>query len=165
MGSYYAGDSNYAGDYYQGDNYAAGGLLGSLGKLAGGLAKKLLPAVPFVGPVASTALSLVGPSSRNSPTTGRSLVASGPGTLMSLPEPGVTGIAHRFFEGGKTGYGRYTKDGRFTDRRRPRMQYTNTRALKRAGRRVRGFLRIARSLGALPIGSGKGKKLFKRKHK
>jgi hypothetical protein len=47
---------------------------------------------------------------------------------------------------------------------RRRMNVTNVRALRRAGRRVKGFLKIARRLGALPVG-GSGKKLFKAKRR
>lgn len=154
-----------AGDYYQGDYYQAGGLFGTLGKVIKKVAGTALSVVPGGSVVRALAGPLVSSFAGGSSPARGLYLPPGPGTTMSIPEPGVTGIAHRFFEGGHPGYGRYTKDGRFTERRRPRMQVTNTRALKRAGRRVRGFLRIARSLGALPITSGKGKKLFKRKRK
>jgi hypothetical protein len=149
-----------AGDYYQGDYYQAGGLFGTIGKLA----KAALNITPL-GRVASTVGSIIRPNVLP-PMRSMALVPSfGPGTGMSVPEPGITGTVHRIAPGGHPGYGRFTKKGEWTERRRPRMQVTNTRALKRAGRRVRGFLRIARQLGALPISGGKGKKLFKRKHR
>lgn len=49
--------------------------------------------------------------------------------------------------------------------RRRHMNVTNVKALRRAGRRVKGFLRIAQRLGALPVNRGKGKQLFKRKRR
>lgn len=159
-----------AGDYYRGDgsrrNYAAGGIFGSIGKFIGGVAKTAIRLSP-VGRVAEAvapSLFASAPRPQIAPMS-MNLPSFGPGSPLSVPEPGVTGFVHRLAPGGKSGFGRMTKDGRFTDRRRPRMQVTNTRALKRAGRRVRGFLRIARQLGALPISGGKGKKLFKTKRK
>lgn len=150
-----------AGDYYQGDYYQAGGLFGSIGKFIGGVAKTALNLSP-VGRVVSTVGSVLRPNVLP-PMRSMALVPSfGPGSGMSVPEPGITGTVHRIAPGGHPGYGRFKKDGTWTERRRPRMQVTNTRALKRAGRRVRGFLRIARQLGALPITRGKGKKLFQR---
>lgn len=131
-----------AGDYYQGgDYYKGGGLFGTLGKAlkkVAGTALSLTPigkAVQLGGSLVNT--SLLGGS--------RQLVAPGGSSSMQIPEPGITGIAHRFFEGGHPGVGRYTKDGKFTERRAPRMDYGNIRALRRANRRARGFLRAYKS--------------------
>ncbi len=143
---YYAAGDYYQGDYYQGDNYAAGGLFGSILKGIGGAAKGFLTGGPL-GAVRG-AISGVRGGPSIAPTVGMALIPSfgGPGQGQVLvPEPGITGAAHRFFKGGKTGYGRYTKDGRFTERRRPRMDVGNMKALRRANRRAHGFLRAYRS--------------------
>lgn len=41
-----------------------------------------------------------------------------------------------------------------------RLNPLNVKALRRAGRRLKSFLRIARKMGALPVQRGKGKKIF-----
>jgi len=41
-----------------------------------------------------------------------------------------------------------------------RLNPLNVKALRRAGRRLKGFLKIARRMGALPVNRGKGKKIF-----
>lgn len=147
----------YRGDYYRGDNYYRGDFLGigrALKKLQplkalSGLAKKVVGSVPFVGPVAAGLIPSYGPPKFQQP--------GGPGTAVMVPEPGVAGIAHRAFPGGSSGYGYYNKKGEFIEGRRPHMNVLNQSALRRAGRRVKGFLRIARRLGALPVNRGKGK--------
>jgi len=152
----------YRGDYYRGDNYYRGDFLG-IGKalkklqplkLLGGVARKVVGSLPVVGGIASSLI----------PTYGR------PNLPMIMPpggapEPGIAGIVHRIAPGGSSGYGYYNKRGEFVEGRRPRMNALNPRALRRAGRRVKGFLRFASSLGALPLNRGKGKKLFKRKRR
>lgn len=160
----------YTGDYYQGDNYQRGDFLG-IGGFAKKLVGNLVGNIPVIGGIAKTLI----------PSLGGTPVRSQIMAPVGAPEPGITGMIHRAAPGGAPGYGyydnrgvfrddggrrgHYKKDGTWTDRGRPRMQVTNTRALKRAGRRVRGFLKIASRLGALPISrSGKGK-LFKRKRK
>lgn len=160
------------GDYYRGDHYAAGGLGSFLGKafkgVLGGVGGFLTGGPVGAVKGAATGLGLIrtGQTLPQIGPTSQSLIPTfGPGTVMSVPEPGITGTAHRLFAGGKPGFGRLKKDGSFTDRRAPRMNVTNVRALRRAGRRVRGFLKIASRLGALPIARGGGKKLFKRKHR
>lgn len=173
-----------AGDYYQGDYYQAGGIFSGIGKVLGGVAKTAFNLTPIgraISTVAPVVKQLVAPSVRPRPT-GLMIAPPTPLTLPVENKPGIIGAAERFFPGGGTGLqvavpmmgfggrnggrpGHFKKDGTWTDRARPRMQVTNTRALKRAGRRVRGFLRIARQLGALPVGTGKGKKLFKRRRR
>lgn len=155
----------YRGDYYRGDNYR-GDFLGigkALKKVAGAAFNILAPAplkaavnlfahpAPQVQSFAPGSLPMIAPP----------LLASG----GQAPEPGVTGTVHRLLPGGHTGYGYYNKKGEFIEGKRPRMNPLNQRALSRAGRRVKGFLRIARRLGALPINRGKGKKLFKTKRR
>jgi len=144
---YYGAGDYSRGDYYRGgDYYRAGGLFGSIGKLLGGVAKTVIGATP-VGAVANALVpSFVAPTVRPKPTG-----------LQIVPEPGLTGFVHRIAPGGSTGY--------MIGGRRRRMNVTNVRALRRAGRRVRGFLKIARRLGALPVSGGKGKKLFKTRRK
>lgn len=169
---YYRAGDYYRGDYYRG-NYQAGGLLGSIGKFIGGAAKKLIGATPLGQAINIVAPKLLGSGgSQLAPTV----------TLPVVNEPGFGGLVHRIVPGGNTGLmvaapngargrqpgdtgriGHFTKDGIWTNRARPRMNATNVRALKRAGRRVRSFLKIASRLGALPVSrSGKGK-LFRRK--
>lgn len=166
MPYYGSGDYYAAGGYYRGDYYRAGGIFGSIGKALGKVAKVAVGLTP-VGRIASAALpvvkQLIAPTVRPSPFAPMSSPFVGAtdtfGEETSVDIPG-------FGRGRDTGRkGHYKKDGTWTNRARPRMQVTNTRALRRAGRRVRGFLRVARALGALPIGTGKGKKLFKRKRK
>lgn len=129
--SYYAGDHNYAG----GDsNYGAGGIFGFLGKVASGLFR----ATPL-GSVVSSVLTPPSPQSRA--LIGPSVPTFGPGTPMSFPEPGIRGTVHRLAPGGHPGYGRQTKSGGFTERRRPRMDVGNMKALRRANRRAQGFLK------------------------
>lgn len=159
-----------AGDYYRGDvygrNYAAGGLFSFVGKAIKKVGGAILSATPL-GQAFNAAKAILRPA----PQISTSMVPyiSGPGApptvTTGLPEPGITGAAHRLFPGGSSGYGYYNKRGEFVEGRRPRMNVTNVRALKRAGRRVRGFLKIASRLGALPVSrSGKGK-LFKKKRR
>lgn len=140
----------YSGDYYQGDgNYAAGGIFGSIGKALGKVGKAVVKVVG--GAAAATPI-------------GRAVTAALPSTMSTpiitglgppiVPKPGFTGFAERLIPGGQSGY--------MIGRRR-RMNVTNVRALRRAGRRVKGFLKLASRLGALPVNRGKGKQLFKRK--
>lgn len=129
-----------AGDYYRGGdgNYAAGGLFSFLGKAVKKVGGALLGATP-AGAVAKALVPSLG-----TPT----ITGFGP---PIVPKPGFTGFAERLVPGGESGY--------MVGRRR-RMNPLNVRALRRAGRRVKGFLKIARRLGALPVNRGKGKRLF-----
>ena len=149
-----------AGDYYEaGDNYSRGDFLGigkaikkfQPGRLLGGIARKVIGSVPIVGGVAAGLIPGIGVQ--------RPMIIAPHGA----PEPGITGIVHRAIPGGSSGRGHYNKQGEFVEGRRPRMNVLNPRALRRAARRAKGFLRFANSLGALPLNRGKGKKLFKRK--
>jgi len=118
----------YQGDYYQGDNYGAGDFLG-IGralkklqplKIIGGLARKVVGATPV-----GMALNTLVPNISNNQ---RPLILA-PG---GAPEPGIGGIVHRALPGGSSGMGYYNKQGEFVEGRRPRMNVTNVRALKRA---------------------------------
>lgn len=141
---YYGAGDYYRGDYYRGDFLGIGKALKKLNplKLLAGVAGKVVGSIPIVGPLASQLI----PSYK--PTVAPMVMGGGGGS----PEPGVAGIVHRMMPGGYSGY-----------LPRRRMNPTNVKALRRAGRRVKGFLKIASRLGALPVNRGKGKTLFKRK--
>lgn len=133
----------YSGDYYRGDgNYAAGGLFSFIGKGIKKIGGAILGATP-VGQVAKALL----PQTFGSPPMITGLAPNVP----LVPKPGFTGFAERLVPGGESGY--------MVGRRR-RINPLNVKALRRAGRRVKGFLKIARRLGALPVNRGKGKRLF-----
>ena len=137
----------YAGDYYRaGDNYAAGGIFGTIGKALGKVAKTALSLTP-VGRVAGAIIPSLAPGPSLPTITGFT-----PPPLK--PKPGASGVIERLLPGGESGY---------MVAKRRRMNVTNVRALRRAGRRVRGFLKLASRLGALPVSRGKSKRLFKRK--
>lgn len=135
MGYYQAGDYYRAGD----GNYAAGGLFSFIGKAA----KTVLGLTPV-----GRAVQAVVPALANPP------VIKGLAPQQLVPTPGFGGTVSRILPGGDTGY---------MVARRRRMNPLNVRALRRAGRRLKGFLKIAGRLGALPVNRGKGKRVFKRK--
>lgn len=151
MPYYNAGDYYRAGGYYRaGDYYRAGGL----GSFLGGLAKGVVGGIGgFLtgGPVgavkgAASGLGLIR-SGQTLPQIAPPVSSMGLVPFGGVQEPGVTGIVHRLIPGGKTGLGRLKKDGTYTDRRRPRLNPLNPRALKRALRREAGFLKFARRVG------------------
>lgn len=165
-----------AGDYYQGDYYQAGGIFGSIGKVLGGVAKSALNLTPIgrvISSVAPVVKQLVAPSVRPRPT-GLMIAPPTPLTLPVENKPGIIGAAQRFFPGGATGLqvslpmtgamGVPAFGGGFGFRRR-RINVTNVKALRRAGRRVKGFLKLARRLGALPISTSRKGKLYKAKRR
>lgn len=149
-----------AGDYYRGDgNYAAGGVFSFLGKAA----KTVLGLTP-VGKIAQAAL----PTVFNTPTSFAAPGGQIP-TTPGPPVPGVGGAISRILPGGSSGYQspagyHWSKTAEKWVKNR-HMNVTNVRALRRGARRVRGFLKLAGRLGALPVSRGGGKKLFKRKTK
>lgn len=155
----------YSGDYYQaGDNYAAGGLFGSIGKFLGGAVKKLggtaLSLIPGGGLVSKAASLISSGTAGRAIQVGRSLVGTRAGRAVAplvSSFGAIGGPAELPMIGAGGGFG-----GAFGRSRR--MNVTNVRALRRAGRRVRGFLKLARRFGALPI-SPKGKKLFRAKRR
>lgn len=156
---YYAGDY-YRGDYYRGDFLGIGK---AIKKIGGGLlnvATNFIPGGGLVKTVAQAAASAL----RGKPARVESvgLTPTGPG-LQALA-PGFNPVSLNMAGGSvpayrPTGLG---PDDLMFPRRRRRMNVTNVRALRRAGRRVRGFLKLAGKLGALPV-SRSGKKLFKRR--
>lgn len=146
-----------AGDYYTGDgNYAAGGL--SLKKIVKGIGKAALSVAKLTpaGQVVTKILESTRPTMTTLPTSGfapTTPTLSYP-TLVpppgQKPKPGLEGTIERILPGGDTGY-----------IKRRRMDPLNVKALRRAGRRVKGFLKIARRLGALPVNRGKGKRIYR----
>lgn len=156
----------YRGDYYRGDNYyAAGGLFGSIGKIIGKVAKTAIGFTPIgkavqiasrVLPVARKVLGPLGGAAGAAITARQLITPRTPGLLTPVEqfgEPGGMISGGGMLGGGGGGFGRSR-----------RMNVTNVKALRRAGRRVRGFLKLARRFGALPI-SPKGKKLFRAKRR
>lgn len=134
--------SYYRGDYYRGDYYR-GSIFSKIGKAIGKVAKTAVGLLP--GPVGAIA--------RTATSTPRAQLTLGPG-------PGLPGLPTIGFGPATGGTMMVPKRaGGFGGSRR--MNVTNVKALRRAGRRVRGFLKLARKLGALPVNQ-KGKKLFKR---
>lgn len=151
---YYRGDY-YRGDYYRGDpGFLSGvfnvvkGVVGTVAKIGG----SLLP-----GPAGAV---LKGVGGAISPTRSQAVTVTGskggvatvPG-MQIVPVPGITGAGQRLIPGGATGY--------MIQRSRRRMNVTNVKALRRAGRRVKGFLKLARRMGALPVNTSKGRRLYK----
>lgn len=173
---YYRGGDYYRGDYYRGDIFSS--ILKGVTKVG-----SFIPGpVGTLAKIANTALTLAPPKAK--PTmvpigaAGGQVIMDAGNFPISISQPrGINTVETSNYDQsipafrnerrpGDTGrVGHFKKDGTWTNRARPRMQVTNTRALKRAGRRVRGFLRIARQLGALPIARGKGKRLFRSKRK
>jgi hypothetical protein len=134
-----------AGDYYRGGGYyRAGGL--KIGSILGGIARTVVGSIPVIGGVAGAVMNAVLPPSS---APGRMTLASGggiPSTRGQAPEPGVTGVVHRMAPGGSSGFGYYNKQGKFIEGKRPTMNVANPRAVKRAGRRMEGFLKLARRI-------------------
>lgn len=147
----------YYGDYYRGDYYRGDPFLGAIGGLIGGLAKRAIPAigravglVKKVAPkVAAVIRPAAAPAAVSVAVTRASLPAQVAKKRLMLPPPGGAGRGPGVDDMGV-----------MVMRRGKRMNVTNVRALRRAGRRVRGFLKLARRFGALPI-SPKGKKLYR----
>jgi len=128
------------GYYAQGDYYAAGDLFGALKniiggglKIAGGVAQK----------VGSFGVPIIGTGGRIASGIGSGISGRTPNILPMAPSGGMMG--------GSTGGGtpgtqvaRVTKDGKVTLRKRGRMNYGNVRALRRADRRIDGFVGVAK---------------------
>lgn len=177
MPYYGAGDYYQAGGYYQGDNYQAGGLgsffkkaLGAVGKVALGAAK-LTP----IGRGVATAIDIGQKVLRAGRPRLPAPPGFAPGSLEDLGGMDVDVPAETMVPT----FSRCRRRIKLCPKRvgkgpdapvifapcPKRMNVTNVRALRRAGRRVRGFLKVARKLGALPVSGGGGKKLFKKKAK
>lgn len=128
MGNYYSAGDNYGrmGNY----PYAAGGIFGSIFK---GI-KKVGGALLGVTPVgrAASALSAVVPGFGQGFGPGVEVPKDMPGAIK---KPGAEGAISRFLPFGSTGY---------ILGRRKRMNVANAKALRRAIRRQRGFIKLAK---------------------
>lgn len=177
----------YKGDYYRGDNYYTGDFLG-IGKALKSVAKfafnTIVPApiravaqgvagvirggsaaapfilppgprLPSVGMVPVQQAGLVNVAPPFTPQTGLINITSGGGGGGTMTGVTASGRRRRFCAKNIGGQAVLVPCAR-------RMNVTNVKALRRAGRRVKGFLKLARRLGALPVSSS-GKKLFKKK--
>lgn len=163
---YYQGDY-YRGDYYRGDFLGIGKALKKVAGIATGVVSKL--GIPVISGAAGAVHGLLAGGTVQPPQLQPSFALQPYQPMMSTNVAASSSVP-TFYDDrggrrpGDTGrVGHFKKDGTWTNRARPRMNVTNVRALKKAGRRVRGFLKLASRMGALPISrSGKGK-LFKRK--
>lgn len=136
MGYYQAGDYYGAGDYYR---------AGGIGSFLKGVARTGLSLVTG-GPVAAARTAVTSIVARTA-----SPLVPPPGS----PIPGIGGAIARIVPGGRSGiYNRreYTKDGRPRRIRKdgkpwgiPSMDPGNTKALRRAARRMDRFVGIART--------------------
>lgn len=154
--------------YYVGDP----GFLSGVGKVFGGIASF----IPGVGGIAGKIIS--GISSRAKPVMkaiGQHpvLTAAGGAALSGATGAGVTAGLNRMHMGGMGSHGRYApagtrgyhpiKHGPHTGMwtRNRRMRATNTRALRRALRRAKGFERIARKVMHLTSPHKRGRATFR----
>jgi hypothetical protein len=132
----YGGSYNYyAGDNYgRGSNYAAGGFFGSLVKGIGKVAGGILGLSPG-GVIAKRAVNALIPTFSRptpfiAPDVGSDVPKDYPGAIK---KPG--GGLERFLPGGASGY---------ILGRKKRMNVANPKALRRAIRRQRGFIKLAK---------------------
>jgi len=156
----------YQGDYYRGDYYGdpfLGGLIKKIGGVVGGVAKGFLGGGP-VGAI-SGGIRGVSQSFGGRPP----LATSFAGPMPVLRTPGLKGIGQRLIPGGATGYevalpgggdgcpkghhrnksDYFLKSGQFVQAgtacvKNRRMNVTNPRALRKAIRRNRGFVKTFR---------------------
>lgn len=145
------------GYYMAGDYYQAGGIFGSIGKFLGGVAKTAVGAVGGVlttgTPLGAVTGALKGAGIIKAPAAPvqLQLPAAGVPTMMA---PQIPGGGPPAAAGGATKW-RYTKKGTLTTRKRPRMNPTNPKALRRAQRREESFIRIARKSGLVMLPKAK----------
>lgn len=135
MGYYGGGDYYGAGDYY-----AAGGLFGFLGKVAKGVAGTALG----IGKAALAA----SPVGQAATAVSRAILPTGPAApeqmpvimppQMQVPKSPIPVARTPYLGLPVTGAGLYKP-------KRKRMNYGNTKALRRADRRIEGFVKVARS--------------------
>lgn len=169
---YYRGDY-FRGDYYRGSifsaiagvvkgaakGFALGGPLGAIAGARAGLPApkpKVVAVVPTTNPLTFGAVPAKTPAKTHSAAIdtflrmGGRFSAAGKAKLTEQHAKALAAGVHPMLMPGFGG--------------RRRMNVTNVKALRRAGRRVKGFLKLARRLGALPVSSS-GKKLFKAKRR
>jgi hypothetical protein len=135
--------SYYQGDYYRGDP----GFFSFLG----GLAKKAVGFIPGVGPIASSALSMIpsgGSKLQKISTAARAMTKTAGAIIVKHPvlsgaaAAGVVGAGASMASRRMGGVsGRAAMGGM---RRHRRMRVTNPKALRRALRRAQGFEKLAR---------------------
>lgn len=135
-----------AGDYYQaGDYYPAGdpGLFGFIGKVAkrtiGSVAAPLLGNIPGVGAAITIGKAITGRR------RGHTSLQVPQGMVGMRPKAGLVPAIQRAIPGGASGMEcvRGTnQDG--SCRKKPSMNYTNPKALRRAMRRTDGFVKVAK---------------------
>lgn len=119
--------SNY-GDYYQ-----AGGIFGTLVGVGKKIAGRVIRATP-AGAIAGAAYDIIKKRGAAAPAPQRVVPPPPMGTLME--KRGQQGVLGPGTEG--------TMVGR-VPRKRPTINYGNVKALKRADRRIDGFVKVARS--------------------
>lgn len=131
----------YMGDYYRGDP--------GIGSFLFGAVKKAVSFIPGVGPLASSALSMIKAPSGVSKVaaTGGAIVRAGKGIIMKHPVLTAAGAA------GAVGLGAGAVGSRIIGhrgaaaatggRRRRRMNVCNPKALRRSIRRTHGFAKLA----------------------
>jgi hypothetical protein len=121
------------GYYMAGDYYAAGGILGNIwGGIKGAVGGFVKGGV--TGAIGGAIGGAVGKKK------GGVLSYVQPPTIMQ-PKPGIVGAIERIVPGGETGMVAVTATG---ERKRPRMNVANPKALWRAIRREAGFVKLAK---------------------
>jgi len=128
------------GYYAQGDYYAAGGpfdfiknIVGTGLKIAGGVGSA----------VGSLGVPFIGAGGRIASGMGGAITGRTPNILPMAPSGGMMGRTVQTQNGGEVKV-RATKQGTLTTRKRARMNYGNVKALRRADRRIDGFVGVAK---------------------
>ena len=166
---YYKGDFGGAGGYYRGDP--------GFFSFIGGLGKAALGAVPGVGPILQAAAgALTRPKAQSSAIVPSGTLASRSMSKLTgmvkghpiLSAAGAAGLA--LGAGGMAARALHGKKlstlARTGVRKKPRMNPTNPRALRRAIRRAHAFERLAKHvIGFSSPRRPKGHMYFKRKRK
>jgi len=128
---YYQGDY-YQGDYYRGDPFNPFALIGGAVKVGKAVVKGVTSLVQKK-PAIPVPLSIASPMSK--PLVGTYSVPVPKGTPGAVKRPGEMGVVERFLPGGDSGYILV---------KRKRMNVANVKALRRALRRQKGFIKLAR---------------------
>lgn len=150
--SYYTG----VGDYYSGKGDP--GLFGAIGSLIGGAAGIVGRALPGpIGGIANVVSRALKPRSPSLPVAPPRFTGGATPRISrpAFPVPGFQGAAQRLIPGGASGYGcapgSACGPGFHLDKtegvkcvRNRRTNYTNSRALSRATKRLDGFVVVAR---------------------
>ena len=138
--------------YYMGDFYR--GYRGDPGffSFLGGLAKKAVGFIPGVGPIAKTAIDVVGKVAGSRAGRATSAIVKRGGAIVSahpvLSAAGAAGVAAgagmaMHARGSKAAAGMGTHGVTISGRRRRHMNVCNPKALRRAVRRTHGFAKLA----------------------